>query len=249
MAAAGRKHEMTTDGGEVNFVMKILKESKLYKTNIKIFTVMLGRKRSANEIKQVLKNDTDVKSVALSEFCQGRIMRWGLAWTFDSQIILEQAIPSAFSRSKQQQKTSTPFIISVQKGTNLVDSVGMLKIVSELLSNHLMAKNIANQKVHKDVCVVRFKLFSPTWRNQRSKRRQADRMLEGPSNKKRKLETVDVDNVNTEIQLDVLLTINTKEIQDIAPKIELQFVCKDGALGRGGLYELVQYFKNKLNAT
>ena len=125
----------------------------------------------------------------------------------------------------------------------------MFKVISELLSNHLMAKNIANQKVNKDVCVVRFNLFSPTWRNQRSKRRQADRTLEGPSNKKLKLDIADVDNVNNEILLDVLLTINTKEIQDITPKIELQFICKDGVLGRGGLYELVQYFKNKLNAT
>lgn len=112
-----------------------------------------------------------------------------------------------------------------------------------------MAKNITNQKVHKDVCVIRFTLCSPTWRNQRSKRRQADRLLEGPSNKKLKLDIVDVDSVNAEVLLDVLLTIITKEIQDIPAKIELQFVCKDGVLGRGGLYELVQYFKNKLNAT
>ena len=90
-----------------------------------------------------------------------------------------------------------------------------------------------------------FNLFSPSWRKQRSKRRQADRMLEGPSNKKLKLDEEDIDNLNTEILLDVLLTINTK---DIEPIIELHFLCKNGVLGRSGLYELVQYFKNKLNA-
>merc|ERR1712018_855076 len=103
--------------------MKIIEESKLYKTNIKIFTVMLGRKKSANELKQVLRNDKEVKSVASSEFCQGRIMRWGLAWTFESHLILEKVTPSVFSQSKEQKKMNSPFIISVQKGTDLINSV------------------------------------------------------------------------------------------------------------------------------
>ena len=59
MAAAGRKHEMTTEGGEVNFVIKIIEESKLYQTNIKIFTVMLGRKKSLSATVHSMKRNAE----------------------------------------------------------------------------------------------------------------------------------------------------------------------------------------------
>ena len=70
MEIAGRKHEMSTEGGEVNFVAKIIAESHKL-SNIKIFTAMLGRKKSANILKQTLKSDKLITSLAVSEFCQG----------------------------------------------------------------------------------------------------------------------------------------------------------------------------------
>ena len=70
MQIAGRKHEMSTEGGEVNFVSKIIAESHQVH-NIKLFTAMLGRKKSANVLKQKLKSDKLITSLAVSEFCQG----------------------------------------------------------------------------------------------------------------------------------------------------------------------------------
>ena len=243
MDVAGRKHEMATDGGEVSFVIKIIKESKLYKSNIKIFTAMLGRKKSVQELRKILKNDIEVKSVAVSEFCQGRIMRWGLAWTFQSDIKLENAMPSHFAKTKQEQKQNIPFSIIIEKDGRFCNIHKVLEIISDLLTSDLMVTDKHNEKVDMEVCVVRFKLFKPTWRNQRTKKRQAERLLEGPSNKKRKIDIED--DVNAELLLDVLLTITSTE-NDGAEKIEINFVCRDGVLGRGGLYELVQYFRNKL---
>ena len=248
MNVAGRKHEMTTEGGEVNFVIKIIKESKLHQSTIKIFTAMLGRKRSINELKQILKSDKEVKSVTVSEFCQGRIMRWGLAWTFHSNIQLEQTIPSKFSKAKQQKKQSAPFTISLDKENELGDSISVFKIISQLLTSDLMADDVTNEKLEKDTCVIRFRLRKPSWRNQRAKRRQDDRLLEGPSNKKLKIDIPEAVGANTEILLDVLLRIITVEHDHGSEKIELNFICRDCVLGRGGLYELVQYFKNKLGA-
>ena len=70
-------------------------------------------------------------------------------------------------------------------------------------------------------------------------------MLEGPSLKRAR---VDIDDSNTsDLLLDTLLTISSVE-QENTSKIEIQFICKNGSLGRGGLYELVQYFKNKLTS-
>ena len=53
------------------------------------------------------------------------------------------------------------------------------------------------------------------------------------------------DDTNSELLLDTLLTITCLE-PDNLPKMEVKLICKDGSLGRGGLYELLQYFKNKL---
>ena len=245
MPAAGRKHEMTTDGGEVNFVMKIIQESKLYQTSIKIFTVMLGRKRSITELKQILKCDKDVKSVATSEFCQGRIMRWGLAWTFHPNICFGQTMPSKFAEVKQQKKQITPFVISLDKTEKLSNSIAVCNVISEMLVRDLKANGVSNEKIQEDECVIGFRLYKPLWRNQRLKRREQERLLEGPSNKKLRMDTSEDDAEKCEKLLDVLLTINTDN-QEKATKIELNFICTDGLLGRSGLYELVQYFKNKL---
>ena len=68
-------------------------------------------------------------------------------------------------------------------------------------------------------------------------------MLEGPSVKRSRMDTDD--SVSSESLLETFLTIANVEQENIS-KIEIQFFCKDGTLGRGGLYELVQYFKNKL---
>ena len=70
MLVAGRKHEMTTDGGEIVFVKKMIIESMMYRTTIKIFTAMLGRKKSVTELKNYIQNIPEIQSVTVSEFCQ-----------------------------------------------------------------------------------------------------------------------------------------------------------------------------------
>jgi methyltransferase len=43
---------------------------------------MLGKKQSLIELKQYLIEEKKVANIAETEFCQGRTMRWGLAWSF-----------------------------------------------------------------------------------------------------------------------------------------------------------------------
>ena len=243
MEVAGRKHEMTTEGGEVSFVKKIINESRIYRTNVKIFTAMLGRKKSAAELKNYILNIAEVQSVSVSEFCQGRIMRWGLSWTFHSNIKLDKIVPSNFMISKQEKKKNEPFILSLDYNSQYCDSLAVLNIITDLVVNELSAKSVKTHKVEKHLCSIQFALHKPTWRNQRAKRRKEDRMIDGPSTKRSRME-VDED-INPVLLLDTVVTITCIE-QETDPKIEIQFVCKNGELGRGGLYELVQYFKNKL---
>ena len=244
MAVAGRKHEMTTDGGEITFVRTMINESMIYHAHVKIFTAMLGRKKSATELKSYILTIPEIKSMAVSEFCQGKIMRWGLAWTFQPDIHLDKTA-SKFMQTKQDKKKSVPFSLYFEQNSKFTDCVAVLNIVSYLLSNDLCASNIVNHRIENNSCSVQFSLHKPTWRNQRAKRRKEDRLLEGPSLKRAR---VDIDDSNSsDLLLDTLLTISSVE-QENASKIEIQFICKDGSLGRGGLYELVQYFKNKLTS-
>ena len=242
MPVAGRKHEMTTDGGEVSFVMKMINESKLHHKNVKIFTAMLGRKRSVSELKNHLNTIPEVQSVSVSEFCQGRIMRWGLAWTYHPEIKLENTAPSIFMKSKHEKKKDLPFTIILEQNSRFYDCVAVLNIISDLIINDLCATSVINHKVEKRFCSVQFSLHKPTWRNQRAKRRKEDRLLEGPSVKRSRM---DIDETNSELLLNTLLTITCVDLDNLS-KIEVQLICKDGSLGRGGLYELLQYFKNKL---
>lgn len=67
--------ESTYDGGEENFVTKLIEESLLNQNKIKIFTVMLGKKMSLKNLKkklQIYKNDNLLNYVD-TEFCQGNL--------------------------------------------------------------------------------------------------------------------------------------------------------------------------------
>lgn len=86
-AKSGIGCELTTAGGEVEFVKKIIHQSNEFQKRISIFTTMLGHKTSLNPILQELKV-LGITNVCTSEFCQGWTKRWGVAWSFRSDLPL-----------------------------------------------------------------------------------------------------------------------------------------------------------------
>ena len=46
---------------------------------------MVGKKNSLSKIKKYLR-ECGITNFSTTEFCQGRTMRWGMAWTYDSTI-------------------------------------------------------------------------------------------------------------------------------------------------------------------
>lgn len=72
-------------GGESNFVQTMISDSFNLKDRVKIFTVMLGKKSSLKNLKKHLRNyqqENDDLKFTSTQFCQGKTMRWGLAWSF-----------------------------------------------------------------------------------------------------------------------------------------------------------------------
>ncbi|CAD6999169.1 unnamed protein product [Ceratitis capitata] len=72
----GHDEELACEGGEVQFVHRIIEESELYPERIGIYTSMLGHKSSVGRIIEIL-TKKQITNVSTTEFCQGNTTRWG----------------------------------------------------------------------------------------------------------------------------------------------------------------------------
>ena len=98
---AGRRHEMSYPGGELAFVLKMIDESRGVSDKVGVFTTMLGHKKHLGPLKKRLWEIPEKPKLVSTEFCQGKTMRWALAWTFDPRLHLAAALgKSEFAKSK-----------------------------------------------------------------------------------------------------------------------------------------------------
>ncbi|XP_012158957.1 U6 small nuclear RNA (adenine-(43)-N(6))-methyltransferase [Ceratitis capitata] len=84
----GHDEELACEGGEVQFVHRIIEESELYPERIGIYTSMLGHKSSVGRIIEIL-TKKQITNVSTTEFCQGNTTRWGIAWSFSKDFQLD----------------------------------------------------------------------------------------------------------------------------------------------------------------
>ena len=229
---AGRRHEMSYPGGELAFVLKMIDESREVSDKVAVFTTMLGHKKNLGPLKKRLREIAEKPKLVSTEFCQGKTMRWALAWTFDPNVHLEAgAAKSEFAKSKAKKRGAEPFVLDL--GDMILKEVHAK--VKDLVECDLSAKDVEIDPI-KGFC---FRLNRPTWRNQRAKKR-------------RKMATDGQDSSSVKSSDDVdsetLLQVKVQVLEPTDSNRVLKFTCDTGActLGRGGLYELVQYFRNKL---
>jgi len=115
------KFEMFYDGGEINFINSMIKESVLYKFNVLWFTTLVGKKSSFKEIKNRIVENKLIKQVKFTEFFQGKqvryyyyyyylliilIFRWGIAWTYftlaDFQFISKKVLNEPIKEDEKE---------------------------------------------------------------------------------------------------------------------------------------------------
>ncbi|KAK7415155.1 hypothetical protein QQX98_006099 [Neonectria punicea] len=81
-ACTGAKVEMVTDGGEVGFVDRILRESLVLRERVQWYTAMFGFLTSLVDFVKKLR-DNDIDNYAVTELVQGsKTRRWAIAWSF-----------------------------------------------------------------------------------------------------------------------------------------------------------------------
>ncbi|RFN53674.1 23s rrna (-n6)-methyltransferase [Fusarium flagelliforme] len=81
-ACTGAKVEMVTDGGEIAFVDRILKESLVLRQRVQWYTSMFGFLTSLIDFVDKLR-EHNIDNYAVTEFVQGnKTRRWAIAWSF-----------------------------------------------------------------------------------------------------------------------------------------------------------------------
>lgn len=171
-------NEVVSKGGEVEFITKLINESKNLGERIKIYSTMIGHKSSLPPLKKALR-DVKVSSFIETYFCQGNTTRWGLAWTFSEEFDLKKIhdpIKEQSKKSKVKQPLIHPLVLTNGNEYSLTFiSDKLLKIFAQL--EMLVEEVSRNKKVLRYFVTA----FSNTWANQRKKRREEI--------KKRKTET------------------------------------------------------------
>ena len=77
--------ELATEGGEVAFVQRMISESQRLQTQVRVYTSLLGRKRSLRVVLRLLR-EAKVPSVGSTVLFQGRTCRWCVCWSFDARL-------------------------------------------------------------------------------------------------------------------------------------------------------------------
>ncbi|XP_068601597.1 RNA N6-adenosine-methyltransferase mettl16 [Brachionichthys hirsutus] len=95
--------EIMAEGGELEFVKRIIHDSLQLKKRLRWYSCMLGKKCSLAPLKEELRNQ-GVPNVTHTEFCQGRTMRWALAWSFYDDV----TVPSPPTKKRKLDKVRRP---------------------------------------------------------------------------------------------------------------------------------------------
>jgi len=163
----GSSSEIITSGGEVEFVKRMIEESLVAKDRIKIFTVLLGHKSSVNQVKKILYSSS-VKHITVTQFCQGKTMRWGVAWTYFSDISIDQV------KGTKVKATPKPFSLVIEK-SELTSN----EEINALICFHKVKRwleetgvSVQSRKETKYLCSARLTAKNKCWQKQRRKRRE-----------------------------------------------------------------------------
>lgn len=76
------KNEAEFEGGEVQFIKQIFKESQTFKENIGIFSSLVGRKKDFEELLEYFAQNKKDLTLFSTHFDIGKNRRWAIAWKF-----------------------------------------------------------------------------------------------------------------------------------------------------------------------
>lgn len=176
--------EIMAEGGELEFVKRIIHDSLQLKKRLRWYSCMLGKKCSLAPLKEELRKQ-GVPKVTYTEFCQGRTMRWALAWSFYDDV----TVPSPPSKKRKLEKARKPLSFTLPaagvkelqvkasalgySGSCPVEGVTAL-LEKSLTDLRVMFKHIPCRKQEQSLFLT---AVENTWIHGRQRRREQKRQL------------------------------------------------------------------------
>ncbi|XP_059127160.1 RNA N6-adenosine-methyltransferase METTL16 isoform X2 [Peromyscus eremicus] len=176
--------EIMAEGGELEFVKRIIHDSLQLKKRLRWYSCMLGKKCSLSPLKEELRIQ-GVPKVTFTEFCQGRTMRWALAWSFYDDV----TVPSPPSKRRRLEKPRKPITFVVLESVMEELSLKALSLGSETVEGITVVttwieKILTDLKVHhkripcgKEEVSLFLTAVENSWIHLRRKRRERVRQL------------------------------------------------------------------------
>ncbi|KYN21317.1 Putative methyltransferase METT10D [Trachymyrmex cornetzi] len=175
-APTGNDSELKTEGGEVCFVTKMIEESVKVGDRIKIYSTMIGKKADLAVLRRLLRSK-NIKNMTWTEFCQGHTTRWGLAWSFLPQNVVNLTTAPVIRKHRKSivgllkdYKTSITFPVN-DKFSCIDDIISFLKVTAKELNIELQDIPIPENSFDSWVCRITARKRS--WEHMRRKRRSA----------------------------------------------------------------------------
>ncbi|XP_058059809.1 U6 small nuclear RNA (adenine-(43)-N(6))-methyltransferase [Anopheles bellator] len=263
-AKTGSGEELSTHGGEVQFIGQMIRDSLQLKDRISVYTTMVGHKRSYEEVLRLLRRSS-VHNTTVTRFCQGNTTRWAVAWSFDARVLLSR-LTTTPTEAQNKQSAVSPRVPGKPVSWKIFDGHEMPSIdaVYEFLSGVLQSIAIQLRTPTKDEKLgelrCEFTAYRNTWSHQRRQRRQAQRSGEMAKNPNEQ-ETSDLDEAVAKKRLRVDASESNEpdsqqncepylraavliHLRDDDYHLSLQYI--NGIGGKDGVNQVLQFIKNYL---
>ncbi|XP_021956825.1 U6 small nuclear RNA (adenine-(43)-N(6))-methyltransferase [Folsomia candida] len=238
-AKSGQAAELIAEGGELQFVQGLIRESLAHRRKVLIYTTMLGLKRHLKQVISYLRHH-NIANYTTTEFVQGKTMRWGIAWSFSVNLLPPQP----------------DLVTTFPNFSTLVNFETLIRSYLEDLKLHALHW-LPSSSEDVDVArpVLEMVAMHNTWSGQRRKRRLERQKMEedGSPQKIQKSEenplkspdSSSTTSATNETQQSILLHcfLDFLREEDGSAKILMRY--RDGTAGKEGLHQIQQYIKNR----
>ncbi|KAK3084835.1 hypothetical protein FSP39_019944 [Pinctada imbricata] len=169
--------ESITEGGEIGFVKNMIQESMELKSKVRVYTSMVGKKSSLPKLKEEIRR-LEIPNFTTTEFCQGKTMRWGIAWSFDSSVIF----PKSLFQAARKEKDRPPLQYTLpSEFVGDLDLQTIAKQIYFILKEELKISCDSSSE-SEDCLMFEMTAKENTWSHQRRKRR-AKKMVDTETRK------------------------------------------------------------------
>ncbi|KAH9144304.1 hypothetical protein AeRB84_011757 [Aphanomyces euteiches] len=142
----GSSLEMTTPGGEVAFIKRMIQDSLDLKAKVRWYTSLIGRKSSLRPLLATLR-ESGIRNTRTTEFLQGRTTRWGIAWTFTDDGIDQTENTKVLGKRKEAQRRQDMSFRLPRKSEKDVSGCATIEQVQERIIESTMEQSTPLVKI------------------------------------------------------------------------------------------------------